>query len=136
MTRHEADLGRVLTGNAYPGRGILCARTGDGSVVGGYFVTGRSQASREREIRPTETGELAVAAGDRPLVRARRTASLRNSGVYGGFVLAMWTPFPGTEVPNAEVSTKAGQLHLTKEVEEIKLLLAPEGETQPESRAR
>jgi hypothetical protein len=22
----------------------------------------------------------------------------------------MWTPFPGTEVPNAEVSTKAGQL--------------------------
>lgn len=52
----------MLAANPYPGRGILCARSGDGSVVGGYFVTGRSEASREREIRPTGTGELAVAA--------------------------------------------------------------------------
>jgi IMP cyclohydrolase len=56
------DLTEVLAANFYPGRGILCARTGDGAVVGGYFVTGRSEASREREIRPTGTGELAVAA--------------------------------------------------------------------------
>lgn len=69
MSSKEADhqagqpnLGQVLTANAYPGRGILCARLGDGSVVGAYFVTGRSEASREREIRPTDTGELAVVA--------------------------------------------------------------------------
>lgn len=31
-------------------------------MVAGYFVTGRSEASREREIRLTDGGELAVAA--------------------------------------------------------------------------
>jgi IMP cyclohydrolase len=51
-----------LGGNPYPGRGIACARTLDGAVVGCYFVTGRSAASRERDIRHTPTGELAVAA--------------------------------------------------------------------------
>ncbi len=55
-------LAEVLAANPYPGRGILCARTADGAVVGGYFVTGRSEASREREIRATDAGELAVAA--------------------------------------------------------------------------
>ena len=42
-----------------------------------------------------------------PVERARRTASERNSGVSGGRILAMWTPFLGTEVPAALVSTKA-----------------------------
>ncbi len=60
----QPDLCEVLKGNLYPGRGILCACTGDGSVVGGYFVTGRSDASRSREIRLTAGGELAVAAKD------------------------------------------------------------------------
>ena len=41
----------------------------------------------------------AICAGDCPAVRARRTASERNSGVYGGFVLAMWTPFRGLQPP-------------------------------------
>ncbi|MBN1631020.1 MAG: hypothetical protein JW990_14760 [Thermoleophilia bacterium] len=58
----QAALTRVLADNPYPGRGIVCARTLDGSVVGCYFVTGRSTASREREIRHTPTGELTVAA--------------------------------------------------------------------------
>lgn len=58
----HAALARVLVGNPYPGRGIVCARTLDGGVVGCYFVTGRSVASREREIRHTPTGELTVAA--------------------------------------------------------------------------
>lgn len=55
-------LSEALEANPYPGRGILCARTADGTVVGGYFVTGRSEASREREIRCTDSGELAVVA--------------------------------------------------------------------------
>jgi IMP cyclohydrolase len=58
----QPNLSQVLVANAYPGRGILCARIGDGTVVGAYFVTGRSEASREREIRSTDTGELAVVA--------------------------------------------------------------------------
>jgi IMP cyclohydrolase len=69
MSRQEPDhqtgqpnLSQVLAANAYPGRGVLCASTRDGAVVGGYFVTGRSEASRDREIRPTSSGELAVAA--------------------------------------------------------------------------
>ncbi|MEW6554386.1 MAG: IMP cyclohydrolase [Actinomycetota bacterium] len=56
------DLSGVLAANPYPGRGVLCACCGDGSVAAGYFVTGRSEASREREIRLTDGGELAVAA--------------------------------------------------------------------------
>jgi IMP cyclohydrolase len=55
-------LSEVLSANPYPGRGILCACTGDGTVVGGYFVTGRSEASREREIRITAGREAAVIA--------------------------------------------------------------------------
>jgi len=62
MARHASELVRVLADNAYPGRGILCARTTVGDVVCGYFVSGRSDALREREIRLTKTGELAVAA--------------------------------------------------------------------------
>ena len=55
-------LSEALERNPYPGRGILVARTGDGTPAGGYFVTGRSEASREREIRCTDAGELAVVA--------------------------------------------------------------------------
>lgn len=58
----QPNLNQVLTANAYPGRGIICARISDGTVVGAYFVTGRSEASRNREIRPSGTGELAVVA--------------------------------------------------------------------------
>jgi IMP cyclohydrolase len=61
-TTGRSSLGQALAHNPYPGRGILCARTGNGDVVAGYFVTGRSDASREREIRRTDTGELSVAA--------------------------------------------------------------------------
>ncbi|MEU5973894.1 IMP cyclohydrolase [Streptomyces sp. NPDC047315] len=49
----------VLEGNRYPGRGVLWARTLDGAVCGGYFLTGRSAASRERVLRRGE-GELVV----------------------------------------------------------------------------
>lgn len=61
-TTGRPSLGQALADNPYPGRGILCARTGNGDVAAGYFVTGRSDASRDREIRRTDTGELSVAA--------------------------------------------------------------------------
>lgn len=46
LTLHD-----LLAANPYPGRGILCARTRSGAVLGGYFLTGRSPASRDRALR-------------------------------------------------------------------------------------
>jgi IMP cyclohydrolase len=41
----------LLASNPYPGRGVLCARTRSGAVRGGYFLTGRSAASKDRALR-------------------------------------------------------------------------------------
>jgi IMP cyclohydrolase len=46
LTLHD-----LLAANPYPGRGVLCARTHSGAVLGGYFLTGRSPASRDRALR-------------------------------------------------------------------------------------
>ncbi|MEU9788217.1 IMP cyclohydrolase [Streptomyces phaeochromogenes] len=53
-------LQQVLEENPYPGRGVLWARTGGGALCGGYFLTGRSPASRSRVLL-RRTGELTVA---------------------------------------------------------------------------
>jgi len=45
------QLHEVLTAHHYPGRGVVWARTLDGALCGGYFLTGRSAASRAREIQ-------------------------------------------------------------------------------------
>jgi IMP cyclohydrolase len=45
------DLQTLLAPNPYPGRGVLCARTRSGAVRGGYFLTGRSAASKDRALR-------------------------------------------------------------------------------------
>ncbi|WP_406292880.1 IMP cyclohydrolase [Embleya sp. NBC_00888] len=50
----------VVAGNRYPGRGVLWARTLGGALCGGYFLTGRSAASKARVLRPGD-GELIVA---------------------------------------------------------------------------
>ncbi|HEX4093829.1 MAG TPA: IMP cyclohydrolase [Trebonia sp.] len=64
------ELRRVISGNRYPGRGVLWARTLDGALCGGYFLTGRSAASRARTLRRGD-GELIVgpagASGHDPL---------------------------------------------------------------------
>jgi IMP cyclohydrolase len=54
------DLDGVLAGNPYPGRGLVCTGTSSGALLG-YFVTGRSPASRQREIRRGPGGDLVVA---------------------------------------------------------------------------
>ncbi|GAA3815063.1 IMP cyclohydrolase [Streptomyces phyllanthi] len=54
------NLAALLSENPYPGRGVLCARTLSGEVVGGYFLTGRSPASRDRAVR-IDGDELVVA---------------------------------------------------------------------------
>jgi hypothetical protein len=53
------QLHQVLAGNRYPGRGVLWARTLDGTLCGGYFLTGRSAASQARVLRRGD-GELIV----------------------------------------------------------------------------
>ncbi|MFF7603515.1 IMP cyclohydrolase [Streptomyces mirabilis] len=48
-----------MAGNPYPGRGVLWAKTLNGALCGGYFLTGRSAASKARAVRRGD-GELIV----------------------------------------------------------------------------
>ena len=51
------DLFSYLSGNPYPGRGILLGRSGDGKkAVIAYFIMGRSENSRNRIFEATEDG--------------------------------------------------------------------------------
>ncbi|WP_344530849.1 IMP cyclohydrolase [Streptomyces albiaxialis] len=59
----------VVAGNPYPGRGVVWARTLDGALCGGYFLTGRSPASRTRTVRRGD-GELIVAPTAAPAAPA------------------------------------------------------------------
>lgn len=53
------QLANVLRGNRYPGRGVLVAQTGTGLFCG-YFLTGRSDASKARTLYERD-GALIVA---------------------------------------------------------------------------
>jgi IMP cyclohydrolase len=53
------DLQALLALNPYPGRGVLCARTHSGAVRGGYFLSGRSAASKDRALRVDGDGLVA-----------------------------------------------------------------------------
>ncbi|WP_405889393.1 IMP cyclohydrolase [Streptomyces sp. NBC_00133] len=57
-------LNDALRDNHYPGRGVLWCRTGDGNLLGAYFLTGRSPASQARTLRRTVGGDLIVAPSD------------------------------------------------------------------------
>ena len=66
MPRRGADtepapsLTDALLSRPYPGRGCLVGRTLDGHLCFLYFLTGRSSASRGRELRVTPAGDVAV----------------------------------------------------------------------------
>ncbi len=52
-----AKLSELLSGNAYPGRGIVIGRSEDGSkAVTAYFIMGRSVNSRNRVFKATADG--------------------------------------------------------------------------------
>ncbi|MER5736419.1 IMP cyclohydrolase [Streptomyces sp. NPDC002262] len=57
-------LDKTLAGNHYPGRGVLWCRTGDGDLLGAYFLTGRSRASQARTLHRTPEGTLTVAPSE------------------------------------------------------------------------
>lgn len=51
------DLGALLVGNPYPGRGIVLGVSPDGKwAVTAYFIMGRSVNSRNRVFENTEDG--------------------------------------------------------------------------------
>ncbi len=55
-TYDVSDIGGILSANSYPGRGIIAGMSGDGkSAVTAYFIMGRSENSRNRILRKTET---------------------------------------------------------------------------------
>lgn len=59
----KQDLPELLRGNAYPGRGIVLGKSGDGkSSIAVYFIMGRSENSRNRIFAPTEDGIRTEAA--------------------------------------------------------------------------
>jgi IMP cyclohydrolase len=53
------DIAAALHANPYPGRVLLLARTGDGQLVAGYALTGRSPSSKAREM-VVHDGEIVV----------------------------------------------------------------------------
>lgn len=59
-----ATLLEHLHRNAYPGRGIVWGRLPDSTWCAAYVLTGRSEASRRREIRLGEHGHLEVVPTD------------------------------------------------------------------------
>ncbi|WP_236655234.1 IMP cyclohydrolase [Streptacidiphilus carbonis] len=76
-------LNEVLAVNRYPGRGVLWCRTADGSVLGGYFLTGRSPESRARTLSCTAEGDLVVApTGTGGHDRLRHYVAGRRSGEW------------------------------------------------------
>ena len=60
----ERSIAAALAGNPYPGRGLLCGRSADGTrALAAYFITGRSAASRGRILARTEDGAATRAPG-------------------------------------------------------------------------
>ena len=56
------DLFALLSGNTYPGRGIILGKTADGKqFVAAYFIMGRSENSRNRVVLQEPDGSRTVA---------------------------------------------------------------------------
>ena len=71
----ERSIAAALAGNPYPGRGLLCGRSADGTrALAAYFITGRSAASRGRILARTEDG----AATRAPVSLPPRTTAMRS----------------------------------------------------------
>lgn len=71
-----------------------------------------SWATQLRSVWSETPRSLAIWAIVSPELFARRTASARNSGGYGGCERGTWTPSWEPSAPSGQVSTKAGQVQL------------------------
>jgi len=54
------DLRIALAQRPYPGRGLVVGRLSSGAEVVVYFLTGRSEASRARYLRPNDLADIEV----------------------------------------------------------------------------
>jgi IMP cyclohydrolase len=75
------DLTAVLAANPYPGRGLVYAGTPAGPLVA-YFVTGRSLASREREIKLAGGAIVVAPLGEGANDPLRHYAAARASAAW------------------------------------------------------
>jgi IMP cyclohydrolase len=76
------ELVEALRQRPYPGRGCVAARLGDDHLYLGYFLTGRSQASRSRTIALQPQGDVQVtdtSGGDHDSLR-HYVAAVRRGG--------------------------------------------------------
>jgi IMP cyclohydrolase len=70
----------VVAGNRYPGRGVLWARTLSGALCGGYFLTGRSAASKARVLRRGDAELIVSPAGQFEFDPLRHYVAARERG--------------------------------------------------------
>ena len=64
------DIGALLSGNPYPGRGIVAGMTPDGlHAAAVYFIMGRSENSRNRVFEKTADGRIITKAFDESKVQ-------------------------------------------------------------------
>ncbi|MBQ9416089.1 MAG: IMP cyclohydrolase [Clostridia bacterium] len=64
------DVKTVLSGNVYPGRGIMIGKTPDGrKALTVYFIMGRSENSRNRVFREQPNGDLIIYPFDESKVK-------------------------------------------------------------------
>ncbi|MER5185582.1 IMP cyclohydrolase [Streptomyces sp. NPDC002896] len=70
----------VVAGNRYPGRGVLWARTLSGALCGGYFLTGRSTASKARTICRGDRELIVSPTGESDHDPLRHYAAARERG--------------------------------------------------------
>ncbi len=55
------NIGTILAGNTYPGRGVIMGKSADGRyAVTAYFIMGRSANSRNRIFAEKENGEVII----------------------------------------------------------------------------
>lgn len=73
-------LRKIVQANRYPGRGVIWARTLDGVMCGGYFLTGRSPASRARVLRVSGTEILVGPTGQTAYDPLRHYVAATESG--------------------------------------------------------
>jgi IMP cyclohydrolase len=81
------ELVEALRQRPYPGRGCVAARLGDSRLYLGYFLTGRSPASRSRTIELQPQGDVRVtdtSGGDRDSLRHYVAAARRGGWTVVG----------------------------------------------------
>ena len=77
---------QLLSGNSYPGRGVIMGKSPLGKAVIGYFIMGRSENSRNRVFR-LSNGNLETRAYDESKVEDPSLIIYRARTVYGGTVI-------------------------------------------------